>query len=360
MGDRYSGAVNLVEMKAVRVLVSVFVLFLTACGDLLDPAAAVVSDEKITVERITAIVDDYEASEEFKQVASQGDPQEFLRQFEQTRLSQLIRRAVLQPRAEDLDIEITEEEVAQQLEQIKGEFPSEDAFQDAVAEQGLTPDYLNELIYDSLLEEELRAKVTEGAGPTDDELLDFYQENLNDYRQTRAQHILLESRKLAASLATRLRGARGGEVERLFARLAERYSTDPSNAGKSGDLGYFSAGQVAPPFEQAAADLSIGEISAPVKTQFGFHVIRVTDRRVAPFEQVQGQIGDQLGGEAEDEAWQEWVVDAYEDADIRVNPRYGELDLDTQLIVNPSAQDVPGADESQATPTPSPTTAPTP
>ncbi|MGH2818415.1 MAG: peptidylprolyl isomerase [Actinomycetota bacterium] len=347
-------------MKAVRLFVPLFVFLLTACGDLLDPAAAVVGDDKITVDQITAIVEDYEDTAEFKQVATQGEPQEILRQFEQSRLSQLIRRAVLQPQADELDIEVTDEEVAQRLDQIKGDFPSEEAFQDALAEQGLTADYLNELIYDSLLEEELRAKVTEGAGPADEELLDFYQENLNDYRQTRAQHILLESRRLAASLATRLRAARGGEIEGLFARLAERYSTDPSNSGKGGDLGYFSVGQFAPPFEQTAADLSIGEISAPVRTQFGFHVIRVTDRRVAPFEQVRGQIEEVLGGEAEDEAWQEWVVDAYEDADIRVNPRYGELDLDTQQIVNPSAQDVPGADESQATPTPEPTAAPTP
>jgi foldase protein PrsA len=347
-------------MKAVRLFVPLFVFLLTACGDLLDPAAAVVGDDKITVDQITAIVEDYEATEEFKQVASQGEPQEILRQFEQSRLSQLIRRAVLQPQADELDIEVTDEEVAQRLDQIKGDFPSEEAFQDALAEQGLTADYLNELVDDSLLEEELRAIVTEGAGPTDEELLDFYQENLNDYRQTRAQHILVESRRLAASLATRLRAARGGEVEELFARLAERYSTDSSNAGKGGDLGYTSAGQLVPPFEQAAADLSIGEISAPVQTQFGFHVIRVTDRRVAPFDQVRSRIEEQIGGEAEDEAWQEWVVDAYGGADIRVNPRYGELDLDTQQIVNPSAQDVPGADESQATPTPEPTAAPTP
>jgi parvulin-like peptidyl-prolyl isomerase len=346
-------------MKVVRVVVPLFIL-LVACGDLLDPAAAVVGDDKITVERITSIVEEYEATDEFKQVASQGDPQDILRQYEQTRLSQLVRRAVLQPRAEELEVEVTDEEVAGRLDQIKADFPSEEAFQDALAEQGLTADYLNELVYDSLLEEELRAEVTEGAGPTDDKLLDFYQENLNDFRQTRAQHILLESRKLAATLATRLRAARGGEVEELFERLAERYSADSSNSGKGGDLGYTSAGQLVPPFEQAAADLSIGEVSAPVQTQFGFHVIRVTDRRVAPFDQVRSQIEEQIGGQAEDEAWQEWIVDAYEDADIRVNPRYGELNVDTQQIVNPSAQDVPGADESQATPSPEPTTAPTP
>jgi parvulin-like peptidyl-prolyl isomerase len=347
-------------MKFVRLLVPLVVLLLPGCGELLDPAAAVVGGDKITVERITSIVDAYEGSREFKQVAGQGDPQEILRQYEQTRLSQLIRRAVLESRAEDLDVEVTDDDVARRLDQIKADFPSEEAFQDALAEQGLTSDYLNELVYDSLLEEGLRAKVTEGAGPTDEELVDFYQENLNDYRQTRAQHILVKSRKLAAALSTRLRAAPGNQVEDLFARLAKRYSTDTSNAAKGGDLGYFSEGQFVPPFEQAAADLSIGEVSEPVQTEFGFHVIRVTDRRVAPFEEVRADIEQQLGGQAEDEAWQKWVVDAYQDADIRVNPRYGELDLDTQQIVNPSAEDVPGADESQATPTPEPTTAPTP
>jgi FKBP-type peptidyl-prolyl cis-trans isomerase (trigger factor) len=155
-------------MKFVRLLVPVVVLLLAACGELLDPAAAVVSGDKITVERITSIVDSYEGSQEFKQVAGQGDPQEILRQYEQTRLSQLIRRAVLEPKAENLDVEVTDEDVSRRLDQIKADFPSEQAFQDALAEQGLTSDYLNELVYDSLLEEGLRAEVTEGAGPTDD------------------------------------------------------------------------------------------------------------------------------------------------------------------------------------------------
>jgi foldase protein PrsA len=347
-------------MKFVRLPALLVVLLLAACGELLDPAAAVVSGDKITVERMTSIVDAYQGSQEFKQVAAQGDPQEILRQYEQTRLSQLIRRAVLEPKAEQLDVEVTDDDVARRLDQIKADFPSEEAFQDALAEQGLTSDYLDELVYDSLLEEGLRAEVTEGAGPTNDELVDFYQENLNDYRQTRAQHILVKSRKLAAVLSTRLRAAPSDKVEDLYGRLAKRYSTDTSNAGKGGDLGYFSEGQLVPPFEQAAADLSIGEISEPVQTEFGFHVIRITDRRVAPFEEVRADIEEQLGGQAEDEAWQRWVVDAYKDADIHVNPRYGELDLDTQQIVNPSAEDVPGADESQATPTPEPTTAPSP
>ena len=346
-------------MKFVRLLVPLLVL-LAGCGELLDPAAAVIGGDKITVQRMTSLVDAYEGSPEFKQVAGQGDPQEILRQYEQTRLSQLIRRAVLEPKAEDIDVEVTDDDVSGRLDQIKADFPSEEAFQDALAEQGLTSDYLNELVYDSLLEEALQAEVTQGAGPSDDELVDFYQENLNDYRQTKAQHILVRTRKLAAVLSTRLRAAPSGQVEELFARLAERNSTDTSNAAKGGDLGYFSEGQFVPPFEQAAADLSIGEISEPVKTEFGFHVIRVTNRRVAPFEEVRGDIEEQLGGEAEDEAWQEWVVDAYQDADIRVNPRYGELDLDTQQIVNPSAEDVPGAEESEATPTPQPTAAPSP
>jgi foldase protein PrsA len=347
-------------MKLVRLLALPALLLLAACGELLDPAAAVVSGDKITVEHMTALVDAYEGSPAFKQVSAQGDPQQILHQYEQTRLSQMIRRSVLEPRAEQLDIEVTDDDVSRRLDQIKADFPSEEAFQDALAEQGLSLDYLNELVYDSLLEEEIRAEVSEGAGPTDDELVDFYQENLNDYRQTRAQHILVKSRKLAATLSTRLRAAPNDQAEDLFARLAQRYSTDTSNDAKGGDLGYFSEGQFVPPFEQAAADLSIGEISEPVQTEFGFHVIRITDRRVAPFEEVRADIEEQLGGQAEDEAWQKWVVDAYQDADIRVNPRYGELDLDTQQIADASADDVPGADESQATPTPEPTTAPTP
>lgn len=339
---------------ALSILVAALVS--SACGNLFDPAAAVVRGDKITVGEIQEVVDDFKRSPEFERLALQGDADALTREFEQSYLSQLIRRAVFQPQARELEIEVADDEVEAQLEQIKADFPSQGAFEEALKEQGLTLDQLEELIADRTLEEKLRAEVTVDVGPSEEEIAEHYEANVDDFRETQAQHILVEDRALARRLSDQLQAAPSGEVEDLFARLARRHSTDESNNELGGALGYFSPGDFVPEFEEAAAELRLDEISKPVRSQFGWHVIRVTDRRVAPLDEVREQISVQLGGASEDEAWEQWVQEAYEAADVRVNPRYGEFNPVTQQIEDASPRTVPGAEEtSAASPEPVPT-----
>ena len=99
----------------------------------------------------------------------------------------------------------------------------------------------------------------------------------------------------------------------------------------------------------------MGEISDPVRTEFGFHIIRVTDRRVAPFEDVRDQIETQLATGAEDKAWNEFVRTAYEEAGVKVNPRYGEFDDDELRVVDATSDQLPGTVRPTATPEATPT-----
>ena len=90
--------------------------------------------------------------------------------------------------------------------------------------------------------------------------------------EVRASHILVESRSEAEKLIAQLKGGA------KFADLAKKCSKCPSGAN-GGDLGYFKRGQMVKPFEDAAFALNKGEVSGPVQTQFGYHVILVTDKR---------------------------------------------------------------------------------
>lgn len=339
-------------MKRLIAPFAALALLVTGCGELLDPAAAVVNGQKITVDEISADLERFEASPEFERLAQQGDSQALKRQVEQQILSQEIRRAVLLPKAEEFGIEVTEEDVAERMEEIKADFPSEGAFEEALKEQGLTLDQLTELVEDNLLEERLREEVTKDTGPSEEELTAYYEENAADFTETAAQHILVDDKALAARIAEQLDAARDDSLEELFARLAKKHSTDQSNASSGGDLGYFKPGDFVPEFEKAADALELGEVSGPVKTEFGFHVIWVTDRRVAPFEDVQEQIELELGQGAADEAWAEYVRKAYEEADVKVNPKYGEFDEEGLVVVDPTAEDVPGAEEGSGDPNP--------
>lgn len=349
-------------MRRLFLLCVSLILVAPACGELLDPAAAVVNGNKITVDEVSADLERFVASSEFERLAEQGDARELKRQVEQQLLSQEIRRAVLEPSAEEVGVEVGEEEIAARLDEIKADYETQGDFEEALKEQNLTLEQVEQLVADRLLEEQLRAEVTQGAGPSEEEVRAFYDENQARYEETEAQHILVEDKARAEDIALQLQEAPEGKVDALFARLAERFSIDDSNAANAGELGFFSPGDFVAPFEKGAAKLDIGEISDPVRTEFGWHVIRVTDRRLAPFEDVSADIEQELGQGAADEAWDQFVRKAYEDADVKVNPRYGEFDEESFQVVDPTADDVPGAEvpEIEATPGINPNGSPSP
>jgi foldase protein PrsA len=334
-------------------LLASLVLGLSGCADLFDPAAAVVNGNKIPVDEVTAGLDRFEDTQEFERLSAQGDTQSIKRQFEQGYLSQLIRRAVLTPRAEDMDIEVTEEEVQQRIEQLKNDFPSDAAFQETLKEQGLDIAQLEQLVADSILEQEIRTEVTADVGPTEEELQNYYEDRAEAFEETAVAHILVDNRNLAAVVVQQLRAAPKRKLEETFKRLAKDFSTDEATAQQGGDLGYSARGDFVSEFSDAMSRLQVGEFSDPVKTEFGWHVILVTDRRMQAFEDVRAQIEQNIGAEAEEKVWTEWLVDAYREADVRVNPRYGEFDLDTGQVTDATAEDIPGAEE------PSPVESPT-
>ena len=319
-------------------------LALSGCADLLDPAAAVVDGKKITVEEVSAGVERFTETQEFDRLSQQGDAKAITRQFEQGYLSQLIRREVMQPRAAEFDIEVTEEELRSRIDEIKNDFPSDAAFAEALKEQGLDEEQLELLVEDSLLEEELRAQVTAEAVPAEPELREYYEAHEDDYLQTHAQHILVDNRNLAGVVREQLLAVPAKQQAKKFDELARRFSTDDSNAKDGGDLGFSSPGDFVPPFEAALEKLDEGEVSQPVKTDFGWHVIRLIERSTQSFEDVRAQIESELATETEERVWQDWVAAAYEEADVKVNPRYGELDEASGQVVDASAADIPGGE----------------
>lgn len=104
---------------------------------------------------------------------------------------------------------------------------------------------------------------------TDEELKKYY----NEYKpKVRASHILVDDEKTAKEIKAKL------EKGEDFAKLAKQYSKDTVSAQNGGDLGWFGPGKMVEEFEKAAYTLNVGEISNPVKTQFGYHIIKVTDK----------------------------------------------------------------------------------
>lgn len=154
-----------------------------------------------------------------------------------------------------------------------------------------------------LLEKEIMAK----AKVSDQEAKEYYEKHKGDFvttSQIKASHILVKTEDEANKVLARLKK---GEK---FEEIAKKESLDKGSAKNGGDLGYFARGQMVPEFEKAAAELKAGEISKPVKSNYGFHIIKVTDKKAGPvieYDRIKDLISQKLSGERQKESFDKYV-----------------------------------------------------
>lgn len=139
---------------------------------------------------------------------------------------------------------------------------------------------------------------------TEEEEKAYYEEHKQQFTKgatAHAKHILVESEEQCTSIKAEIENG-----TKSFEDAAKEYSTCPSNA-RGGDLGEFSRGQMVKEFEDVAFEAEVGSISDPVKTQFGYHLVKVegrTEASVAPFEEVKETIENQLVQQKRNEVYQ--------------------------------------------------------
>jgi parvulin-like peptidyl-prolyl isomerase/ribosomal protein L40E len=163
------------------------------------------------------------------------------------------------------------------------------------------PEYLKKVenfkkltLVENLLEKEIDGKSKK---VTEKDVVDYYDKHKEEFcsvSQLKAGHILVQTEDEAKKIYENLnKGAN-------FDELAKKYSIDIGSAKNGGNLGFFSTGQMDPDFEAAATKLRIGEISQPVKTKYGYHIIKLTDKKLGKpieFDKVKGLISQRLGAE---------------------------------------------------------------
>jgi len=165
----------------------------------------------------------------------------------------------------------------------------------------------------------LEKQIEDKSKVTEQEVKDYYEKHKNELAsisQMRASHILVKSEDEAQKILARIKK---GED---FAKIAEKSSLDTGTAKNGGDLGYFSQGQMVPEFESAAARLKVGEISAPVKTRFGYHIIKVTDKKMGKpieFEKIKNNIQQRLASEKQKEFFDSYISDLKNQYKVDIN-----------------------------------------
>lgn len=224
-------------------------------------------------------------------------------------LDELIAYRLLLHESRSRKVAVPDAEVAERLDSIRKQFPTEAAFTAMLAEQQLTLDQArtemrNEMSVARLLETEIAPKVS----VSDSDIATFYKQNPSEFQlppQVRASHILISAPQDAdAATKTTARGQAAGLLTRAragedFAALAREFSQDPGSAVNGGDLGFFKQGDMVGPFNDVAFSLAPNAISDVVETDFGYHIIKVVEKQAArsvPLEEARPSIEQYLEG----------------------------------------------------------------
>ena len=205
---------------------------------------------------------------------------------------------------------VTDKEVNDKLAEIKKQMGAN--FQMALQSSG----YKTEDDFKSALKLDLLQKKAAIADikVTEKEIKDAYQKTQPEIK---ARHILVADEKTAKEVIAKLNK---GED---FAKLAKQYSTDTTSAQNGGDLGWFGTGKMVPEFEKAAYALKKNEISAPVKSQFGYHIIQLLDKKEkASYEAMKDKLEYDLKVSKVDPAKAQTILDKLvKDADVKINDK---------------------------------------
>ncbi|KGR81807.1 foldase [Lysinibacillus odysseyi 34hs-1 = NBRC 100172] len=283
---------KIVKLVAAPIVLSAFLVGCSDGGD--SRTVATVNKEKITEGELNKLLQS---------------------QYGSTALDSLITNKIVELEAKKLDIKVSDKEIAEEYKTYTESYGGEEALLKSLESYNMTKKDVEKDIKNYLL----TLKVMEDyIDVTDEDVKAYYEENkesFNTEEQVQASHILVEDEATANEVIKKLNA---GED---FGELAHEYSTDTVSAENGGELGYFSKGQMVEEFENAAFAMKVGEVSkTPVKTEHGYHIIKVTDKKAAVkanFESAKEEARKKLVEERVNEQYQAWVEEKMKEYDIK-------------------------------------------
>lgn len=285
---------------------------------------AKVGDEKITKGNI-----DKELKSYLDQFAAQygdnyeEDPKlkEVLHQYRVKMMNTLINEKILLKKAKDLNL-IPEQaeldkEIQERIDQLKTTYGTEENFKKALDSFGYTDETFKKFIENQVISQKATDYIFKDIKISDEDVKAEYEKNKENYGEANVSHILIADENKAKEI--RERAANGED----FAELAKEFSEDPGSKDKGGDYGVipYNSDKYVKEFVDGFKTLKEGEISQPVKSQFGYHIIKATNVKTYGFDDVKDQIKSELETAEKNEAYkktmEEWKneikIKTYED-----------------------------------------------
>ena len=294
-----------------------------------------------------------------KQMGDRVPPEQFesaLPRLRERIIEELVMRQIMMNEVAKQGISLSDTEFAEIKDELAAELPAGTTLETYMAETGTTEAEMREQM---AVRKMIMAKAEAVAKPTDEEIQKFYDENKEGFTQgetVSASHILIKVDPTDDDAAKAAKRARLEDLRKQalagadFAELAKANSDCPS-ASAGGDLGSFGRGQMVPEFEDAAFSQPVGSVGDVVETQFGFHLIKVTehkDAKAIDFNEAKTRISDILYSQNQQDVVKEYVEGLRKQADVQ---RFDEPladDAETPMLNLDVDEEAPAAVEAAA------------
>lgn len=295
-------------------------LLAVACGGG-GPTAATVNGEEIDVGEVESLM------ETSGQTAGKDAFAQFL-------TYQIQWHIVFAAAAEDYGLTFSEEEITAEADRIFEEFAQGQTREEFLSARGITEEFLRNIAHQGLIDVGIREQLLDDvAEPTAEEIEIARGEAEATLTNACVSHILVATEDEALDVLERLDA---GEV---FGEVAAEVSTDTNSAANNGILPCGSPAGYVPPFRDAVMTAPVGEVlPEPVESEFGFHVIKVTDRQLPAEDQLptEEELSDGVRDEAVLAALEEWFLGAIADAEVVVEEEYGSWQANPPTVVPPT------------------------
>lgn len=275
-----------------------------------DEVVAVVNGNNITVDYYTknlmiqkqAIESIYGSNDIWKQEIEKGKT--FEEQVKEMTLEQIINVELIYNEAKNKNLLPTKEEVNKKVEEVNKAIKEDKEYEKNLKKIGIDESFIKRQEEEKLALDNYQKNFLENTKITDDKAKEYYEKNKKDFYvdEVEASHILISTtddngKELSKKEIEKAKKKAEDILKRInngedFAKLAKENSDDPGSASKGGDLGYFGKGEMVPKFEEAAFSLKKDEVSEIIKSEYGYHIIKLTDKNQGqtPFEEVKGDI----------------------------------------------------------------------
>ena len=293
-------------------------------------AAARVNGVELSYERFNSFYQEYRRPYGIS-VAGRGDHLDRLTKLRKEAMDEMIKQELVCQAAEAKGIAATEGEVYTAIDEIRQPFKIADEFHRRIQSEGFTQEGYREHVKRMIAAKKYLDDIRLGVAEISDEELEQYYRD-NEYRltfpeQVRVRHILLTWKPMGTTddraaireqMKPILARARAGED---FAELAGEFSDDYATRNNGGDTGLFKRGEMAPAFEAVAFALKPGEISDPVETPFGVHILRLEEHREAyllPLDEIREDLRDHLRDERMEAAVEKEIERLREQGEVEI------------------------------------------